>query len=221
MLVLGISGSPRRGKTTDRLVREVLNAVEVKTEFISLAGKKIAPCSACLACLRDNRCPIKDDMAAIRESILAADGLVIGAPNYFANLNGITHAMLERLCQFRHRSGAALAGKPTVVVGTGGLDPSAPASAIEKMLPYFQLRHVGTVTAQGAASCFSCGHGEECSNGAVQMLHAPGIRITRDIVPDLANQHEALRRARLLGGLLSEHLRVNPASPTTKRRQKP
>lgn len=48
------------------------------TEFVSLAGKKIAPCTACLACVRDNVCKIKDDMEPLRDKILAADALVIG-----------------------------------------------------------------------------------------------------------------------------------------------
>jgi len=47
MKVLGISGSPRKGATTDLLVREVLDGVEAaETEFISLAGKNIRPCIA-------------------------------------------------------------------------------------------------------------------------------------------------------------------------------
>ncbi len=58
MRVLGVSGSPRRSKTTDRLVKEVLAAAGHESDFVSLAGKKIAPCSACLACVKDNKCKI-------------------------------------------------------------------------------------------------------------------------------------------------------------------
>lgn len=39
MKVLGISGSPREGSTTDQLVQQVLDGVECETQFISLAGK--------------------------------------------------------------------------------------------------------------------------------------------------------------------------------------
>jgi len=53
MKVLGISGSPRKGYNTDRMVKEVLSTITVETEFVSLAGKKIGPCISCLGCIED------------------------------------------------------------------------------------------------------------------------------------------------------------------------
>ena len=91
MKVLGVSGSPRKGKTTDRLVKEVLSGVDVETEFVSLAGKKIGACIACLGCVEDNVCKVKDDMTALREKIVEADAYVVGAANYFSVLNGLAH----------------------------------------------------------------------------------------------------------------------------------
>lgn len=208
MRVLGISGSPRPGKTTDRLVKEVLAAVDCESEFVSLAGKKIAPCTACMACVKDNTCKLKDDMGALREKILAADGLVIDAPNYFSALNALSHCFLERLCQFRHRDCDSLSGKYAVIVSTGGIEPGVPAAMIEKMLPYYQINHVGTVVAQGAASCFTCGYGETCSTGAVRMLCGEGVKITDDIIPDLSKQPYAIDVARGLGKKLGEVLGV-------------
>ena len=103
MKVLGISGSPRKGSTTDQLVQEVLSGVECETQFVSLAGKKIGPCIACLGCVKDNVCVLKDDLAELRQQIVDADAYVIGAANYFSMLNGLTHCFLERWYQFRHR----------------------------------------------------------------------------------------------------------------------
>lgn len=199
MKILGISGSPRRGKTTERLVKEVLGSTSCETEFISLAGKKIAPCCACLACVSDNLCKIDDDMAWLREKILTADAYVFGAPNYFSTLNSLTHCFLERLCQFRHQSGSALAGKFAAIVSIGTMSPELPAKVIETMLPYYQIQHVGTVTAQGAASCFTCGHGESCSVGAVSILLGPGQKITKVNTPDLSRQPEKILEAQILG----------------------
>lgn len=212
MKVLGISGSPRRGKTTDQLVKEVLKTVDCETEFISLAGKTISPCIACLACVKDNICKIKDDMTELREKILAADGLVIGAPNYFSALNGLSHCFLERLCQFRHQSCTLLAGKPAVVVSTGGIQPEIPARMIETMFNYYQINHVGSVTAQGAASCFTCGHGESCDVGAVHMLYGKGTRIDESIIPDLSRQPEKIEEANDLGRKLSKILSTTHAN---------
>ena len=79
MKVLGISCSPRKGQTTDSLVQEVLIGVEGDTEFISLSGKRIGPCIGCLGCVKDNVCKIKDDMSELRQKIVEAGALVIGA----------------------------------------------------------------------------------------------------------------------------------------------
>jgi multimeric flavodoxin WrbA len=42
MRVLGISGSPRKGATTERLVKAVLSGCECDTTFVSLAGKALS-----------------------------------------------------------------------------------------------------------------------------------------------------------------------------------
>ena len=134
MKVLGISGSPRKCQTTERLVREVLDSIDGEAEFISLAGKKIEPCKGCLGCARDNVCIIKDDMAELRGKIVDADALVIGSPNYFGGINSMTHAFFERFYQFRHREAMLLSGKVAAVIGTGGGDPDAPVKDMERFL---------------------------------------------------------------------------------------
>ena len=207
MKVLGISGSPRKGQTTDKLVREVLSAVDCDTEFISLAGKKISPCIACLGCVEDNVCVLSDDMTALREKIVDADAYVVGAPNYFALLNGLTHCFMERFYQFRHREGRAVAGKLGVAVGVGGGMPDAPAENIKTFFTYNQIECVGEVTAQGAAACFVCGYGETCKVGAIHMFYGEGTKITDEIIPDLSKQPDKIEEAHALGKKLSERLK--------------
>lgn len=206
MKILGISASPRLGRTTDSLVQEVLNGVESEAEFISLSGKRIGPCIGCLGCVKDNVCKVKDDMAWLRQKIVEADALVIGAPNYFDMINGLAHCFLERLYQFRHQEGSILHGKLGVIVGIGGSKPDSVVRDIEKFFAYNQIESVGTVTAQGSASCFNCGCGEECRAGAIHKMFGPGTKITADITPDLAKQPEKIAQARALGLKLSNRL---------------
>jgi multimeric flavodoxin WrbA len=206
MKVLGISGSPRSGSTTDQLVREVLSGVRCDKEFISLAGKQIGPCIACLGCGGDNVCVLDDDMKALRPKIVAADAFVIGAPNYFGVLNGLAHCFLERWYQFRHQEGKAVAGKLGVAVGIGGGSPETPARDIERFFQYNQIECVGSVTAKGPASCFTCDYGETCKVGAIHMFFGPGTRITPEITPDLSRQPEARDKARALGEALARRL---------------
>lgn len=207
MKVLGISGSPRKGSTTDRLVQEVLAGCDCETEFVPLAGLHIRPCIACLGCVEDNVCVLKDDMAPLREKIVEADAYVMGAANYFATLNGLAHCFLERWYQFRHREGKALAGKLGVSVGTGGGDPMAPVQSIRTFFEYNQIECIGSVTATGPACCFTCGYGETCKVGAVHMFFGPGTKITPEITPDVEKQPEKLEAARVLGSQLSRRLK--------------
>ena len=207
MKVLGISGSPRKGSTTDQLVLEVLNGVEYDKEFISLSGKRIGPCIACLDCVKDNVCVVDDDMRFLRDKIVSADAYVIGAANYFSLLNGLSHCFLERWYQFRHREGKAVAGKLGVAVGVGGGMPEAPAENIKKFFEYNQIECLGSVSAQGPASCFTCGYGETCGVGAIHMFFGPGTKITPEIIPDLSKQPDRIAEARRLGERLTRRLR--------------
>ena len=207
MKVLGISGSPRKGSTTDELVQAVLAGVECEKEFISLAGKKIGGCIACLGCVKDNVCVVGDDMRGLRDAIVGADAYVIGAPNYFAILNGLAHCFLERWYQFRHREGKDVAGKLGVAVGVGGGMPDLPAQNIKKFFEYNQIECVGEVTAVGPAACFTCGYGETCKVGAIHMFFGAGTKITEEITPALSKQPEAIEKARATGKALSDRLR--------------
>ena len=213
MKVLGVSGSPRRGSTTDQLVREVLAGVEgCETEFVSLAGLSIAPCRACVGCAGTNVCVIQDDLALLRAKIVEADAYVIGGPNYYKNLNGLTHAFMERWYQFRHREGKAVTGKLGVAVGVGGGDPKPAADVIRTFFNYNQIDCVGEVTAQGPACCFTCGHGETCKVGAIHAMFPPGTKITEEITPSLCKQPKAIANARALGKTLGGRLNGKPVS---------
>lgn len=207
MKVLGVSGSPRNDQSTDRLVQEVLGAIGVETEFISLAGRRIGPCIACLRCVKDNVCKVNDDMALLRQKIVEADAYVIGGANYYSMLNGLSHCFLERFYQFRHREGKAVVGKLGVAVGIGGSSGDCVVENIKTFYQYNQIECVGTVSAQGAANCFTCGDGETCKVGVVNMFYGPGTKITPEIIPDLLKQPGKLEEARAIGQKLGERLK--------------
>jgi multimeric flavodoxin WrbA len=209
MKILGICGSPRQEKAsgTAKLVQTVLKASGCDYEYISLRGRTIAGCIACLGCVKDNICKVEDDLAPLREKIVEADAYVIGAPNYYTGLNALTHALLERWFQFRHQAGNLLWGKLAVAVGVGGSKGQAPADDIEKFLAYNFIETVAKISGQGAASCFTCGYGETCAVGLPRMLLGEGVKITPDIIPDVSKQPEVMQAAVKAGKLLGERLR--------------
>ena len=206
--ILGISGSPRKEETSGvyKLVKTVLDNTEIEYELISLQGKKIGGCIACLGCAKDNICKVSDDMTELRDKIVNADAYVIGAPNYYSSLNAITHAFLERWFQFRHQEGDILWGKLAVGVGVGGMDGSIPTNDMEKFFMYNFIEPVAKVTGQGAASCFSCGYGETCGVGVPQMLYGKDVKITPEMIPDVGKQPEVMAAAADAGSLLGKRL---------------
>lgn len=208
MKILGISGSPRKDDTSGvyPLVKTVLESSGIEYDLVSLRGKKIGGCIACLGCAKDNICKVMDDMSELREKIVEADAYVIGAPNYYSTLNALTHAFLERWFQFRHQEGNALWGKLGIAVGVGGMDGSLPADNIEKFFMYNFIHTLAKVHGQGAASCFSCGYGETCAVGVPQMLYGKDAKITDDMIPDVRKQADVMEAARKAGRLLGRQL---------------
>ncbi|MEA1951202.1 MAG: flavodoxin family protein, partial [Planctomycetota bacterium] len=117
------------------------------------------------------------------------------------------HCFLERFYQFRHREGKAVAGKLGVAVGIGGSNGDRVVDNIRTFFQYNQIDCVGTVSAQGAASCFTCGYGEGCKVGAIHMFFGPDAKITPEMIPDLDKQPDKLEAARQLGRELGERLK--------------
>ena len=210
MKILGISGSPRKESQSGvfKLVQTVLENTGLDFELVSLRKKTISGCIACLGCVKDNVCKVEDDLTPLREKIVAADAFVIGAPNYYSALNANTHALLERFFQFRHQTGNTLWGKLAVTVGVGGTSGRFPADELEKFLLYNFVETVAKVTGQGAASCYSCGHGETCQVGIPLMIHGEGVKITPDMIPDVAKQPKVMAAAEAAGRVLGERLKT-------------
>lgn len=208
MKILGIAGSTRKENVSGvyKLVQTVLENTGCEYELVSLRGKKISGCIACLGCAKDNICVVEDDLTDLREKIVAADAFVIGAPNYYGTINATTHALVERWFQFRHQEGDTLWGKLAVAVGVEGTTGQFPADELEKFFLYNFVETVAKVTGQGAASCYSCGYGETCGVGIPRMLHGEDVKITPEIIPDVAKQPEAMDAAVQAGKLLGQRL---------------
>ena len=102
MKLLGISGSPRRGGNTDRLLNEAIsgaagNGAQVK--HIVLADLDIAPCAHCDGCIQmGGRCVLEDDMQQIHADIREFDRFIVASPIYFMGPTAQVKAMIDR-CQ--------------------------------------------------------------------------------------------------------------------------
>ena len=102
MKAIAINGSPRKHGNTSLLIKEVfsvLNAEGIATEEISLAGKAIRGCMACMKCREnmDNKCVIKGDIVnEVIDKMIAADIIILASPTYFADVTPEIKALIDR-----------------------------------------------------------------------------------------------------------------------------
>jgi multimeric flavodoxin WrbA len=99
MKVIGIVGSPRKKGNTEFLVHHTLEAIAeegLEIELIPLAGLDIRPCTACMACKKEERCSIDDDLFPIYLKMKEADGIIIASPVYYGSATSLVKALMER-----------------------------------------------------------------------------------------------------------------------------
>lgn len=104
--ILGLVCSYRENGTTETLVLEALEAARLagaRTELIRLRDHDVRFCTNCRQCMQipghhRGECIYedRDDVAGILDLIERADGLVIGAPVNYGDVNALTRQFLER-----------------------------------------------------------------------------------------------------------------------------
>lgn len=101
IIILGISCSPRPGKTTATAMQEALNAAKqvnprIKTELIDLGTLAFSGWK--------DPAPAEDDFNRVilpKLKDAAVAGIIIGSPVYFRNASSLCFAFLERLSALR------------------------------------------------------------------------------------------------------------------------
>lgn len=121
MLVLGFLGSPRVNGYCSKLLRKALEGAESKgavTKRYDLIKLNIKYCMGCSTCYRNNpdlligTCPLKDDMAAILEDYVKADGYIFASPVYDANVTALMKTFLERIIMLTYKAPDAFGKLP-------------------------------------------------------------------------------------------------------------
>jgi multimeric flavodoxin WrbA len=103
MRVFAINGSPRANGNTSALIQIVLDELTtegIECELFQIGGLPVRGCTACYKCFqqRNQRCAIQQDVINhCIEQILASDGVIIGSPTYFANVNAEIKALIDRV----------------------------------------------------------------------------------------------------------------------------
>ena len=109
-LILGISGTPRRGGNSEVLVQAILAGAAqqgAQTQAIFLRQYAIAPCVGCERCRQDKICTrLLDGMQLLYPQVVAATGLVLVSPVHNYNMSALMKAFIDRLYCFYDFSGS-------------------------------------------------------------------------------------------------------------------
>lgn len=103
--IIGVSCSPRKGRTTAAAVQVALEAARqsgpgIETEFIDLGGLKMQGALAAGIPLGEGE---RDDFPAIEKRLRAPEvaGIIVGTPVYFTNMSALAKEFLDRWMAFR------------------------------------------------------------------------------------------------------------------------
>jgi multimeric flavodoxin WrbA len=152
MRVLGLSGSMRKDGNTARLVKVILQQCEdagIKTEFVSLAGKKIMPCLGCEKCKEKKWCINEaDDWDKIMEKVMKCDVFIIGSPTYYYDVGGQVKNFIDRTYSVYHDR--KLAGKKGVAVAVhANKGATRTIQTLEGFLSTHEFASLGAVKGTG------------------------------------------------------------------------
>jgi len=113
MLVLGFLGSPRVNGHCAKLLKKALEGAESRgatTRRFDLIKLNIKYCRGCSTCYLNNpeltigKCPIKDDVTAIMEDYVKADGYIFATPVYGAHVTALMKTFLERKIMLTYKA---------------------------------------------------------------------------------------------------------------------
>lgn len=131
--MLFLQSSGRGNGNTARVVHmleEALKAeasrvgIALETETLDLARMDIRTCRGCYGCFDrgESACPLNDELRSVKEKMKTADGLVLAAPVYVSDVNGVMKNWIDRLGYVCHRP--EFAGKTAMLCATTGFTPA-------------------------------------------------------------------------------------------------
>jgi len=122
MKVVAFNCSPRKNGNTSHMIQEVfkvLNAEGIETEMVQVGGTLVRGCTGCGTCgkTKDLRCVFDDDIInSCVQKMVEADGIIIGSPTYFSDVNAETKALIDRAGYVLKRNGGPVRRKAGAAV---------------------------------------------------------------------------------------------------------
>jgi multimeric flavodoxin WrbA len=121
MRILGFLGSPHVNGRSAKLLKKVLEGAAstgAEVKQFDLVKMNIKYCTGCGACwttkpeLKIGKCSLKDDVPAIFEEYVEADGYIYASPVYDLYITALMKTFLERKIMLTYRPKEAIAKLP-------------------------------------------------------------------------------------------------------------
>jgi len=145
MKVLLVNGSPREKGCTYTALSETASSLSknlINAEIYHIGNKPVYGCAACRSCKDTNRCVYTGDCAnELADKMLAADGIVIGSPVYYAGPNGALCALLDRA--FFSSKKELFANKPAAAIVS--CRRAGSTAALDRLIKYFTIANMMVV----------------------------------------------------------------------------
>jgi multimeric flavodoxin WrbA len=127
MKILALVSSYRKRGNTARIAQMIEGHLEaiaarhnesLELDTLYLGHLDIGLCRGCRTCFDrgEEKCPLKDDLPAIKAQMDAADGIILASPVYVNDVSGIAKNWMDRLAYVCHRP--RFAGKCVYLVTT-------------------------------------------------------------------------------------------------------
>ena len=102
--IIAVNAGPRKGWNTDTLITEAARGAESAgaqvEKFDLFRLEKYTGCISCFGCKKEKfkgHCICRDGLTPVLDAIRQSDGLIIGSPNYLAEMTASFRALYERL----------------------------------------------------------------------------------------------------------------------------
>lgn len=190
MIVVGISGSPRKGGNTEFLLGEAIEVAKERgfqTERLLCSDLNVGFCKDCGSCAKGKPCPEGDDAADVLEALVKADGIIVASPVYFGSVTAQLKAIFDRTIPLR-RQGMKLKDKAGCGITVGGARNGGQEKAMDSIHAWM---HIQGMIVVGDSSHF----------GGIAVRPASEDRVGRNTVLASANKLcDLLERTAKKGG---------------------
>ena len=177
MMVVGISGSPKKAGNTQFLLNEALalaNERGFETENVLCADIEVDFCTDCGDCSKGKPCPKEDDMDGVLAALQKADGIIVASPVYFGSITAQLKAVFDRTIPLR-RQGFKLKNKIGCAITVGGARNGGQEKALETVHAWMHIHGIIVV-------------GDDAHFGGIAVRPAAEDRIGRKTVVASANK---------------------------------